>query len=56
MTIVVRFIRPYQPVMVPDRRTYTSDGRIVEYARGVQSGSRFSWTYSFEIPEKPLQQ
>ncbi|TMK46778.1 MAG: UTRA domain-containing protein, partial [Actinobacteria bacterium] len=45
-----------QPVMVLERRTYTSDGRIVEYARGIHSASRFSWTYSFEIPEKPLQQ
>jgi GntR family transcriptional regulator len=33
-----------QPVMVLEPRTYTSDGRIVEYARGVHSASRFSWT------------
>jgi GntR family transcriptional regulator len=45
-----------QPVMVLERRAYTSDGRIVEYARSVHSASRFSWTYSFEIPEKPLPQ
>jgi GntR family transcriptional regulator len=45
-----------QPVVVLERRTFTSGDRIVEYARGVHSASRFSWTYSFDIPEKPLQQ
>lgn len=45
-----------QPVMVLERRTYTADGRIVEYARGVHSASRFSWTYSFDIPDKPTEQ
>jgi GntR family transcriptional regulator len=44
-----------QPVMVLERRTYTAEGEMVEYARGVHSASRFSWTYSFEIPDKPLQ-
>src|SRR3989475_8160270 len=33
---------PAQPVMVLERRTYTADGRIVEYAQGVHSASRFS--------------
>jgi GntR family transcriptional regulator len=42
--------------MVLERRTFTSDGQIVEYARGIHSASRFSWTYSFDIPEKPLPQ
>jgi GntR family transcriptional regulator len=41
--------------MVLERRTYTADGEMVEYARGVHSASRFSWTYSFEIPDEPLQ-
>jgi GntR family transcriptional regulator len=42
-----------QPVMVLERRTYTADGRIIEYARGIHSASRFSWSYSFEIPDEP---
>jgi GntR family transcriptional regulator len=41
-----------QPVMVLERRTYTVDDRIVEYARGIHAASRFSWTYSFVIPDK----
>jgi GntR family transcriptional regulator len=40
-----------EPVMVLQRRTFTVDGEIVEFARGVHAASRFSWTYSFTIPE-----
>lgn len=40
-----------EPVMVLQRKTFTSDGRIVEFARGVHSASRFSWTYTFKIPD-----
>lgn len=40
-----------EPVMVLLRRTFTSAGEIVEFARGVHAASRFSWTYSFPIPE-----
>ena len=40
-----------EPVMVLERRTYTADNRLVEYARGVHAASRFSWSYSFTIPE-----
>lgn len=40
-----------EPVMVLQRRTFTVDGEIVEFARGVHAASRFSWTYSFVIPE-----
>jgi GntR family transcriptional regulator len=40
-----------EPVMILERRTYTADDRLVEYARGVHAASRFSWTYTFVIPE-----
>lgn len=40
-----------EPVMVLTRCTYTRDGRLVEFARGVHSASRFSWSYSFTIPD-----
>ncbi|WP_199431657.1 GntR family transcriptional regulator [Qaidamihabitans albus] len=40
-----------EPVVVLHRTTYTDDGVAVEFARGVHSASRFSWSYSFEIPE-----
>jgi GntR family transcriptional regulator len=40
-----------QPVMVLQRRTYTADNQIVEYARGVHSASQFAWTYRFDIPD-----
>jgi GntR family transcriptional regulator len=40
-----------EPVMVLQRRTYTADGRVVEFARGVHAASRFSWSYTFKIPD-----
>ncbi len=40
-----------EPVMVLQRRTFTRDGRLVEFARGVHAASRFAWTYTFKIPE-----
>lgn len=40
-----------EPVMVLTRRTYTQGGRLVEFARGVHAASRFSWAYSFTIPD-----
>jgi len=40
-----------EPVMILQRRTYTADGTLVEFARGVHAASRFSWTYSFAIPD-----
>ncbi|MGI8330158.1 GntR family transcriptional regulator [Actinomadura scrupuli] len=40
-----------EPVMVLQRRTYTRDGRIVEFARGIHAASRFSWSYTFKIPD-----
>ncbi|MCW2917639.1 MAG: GntR family transcriptional regulator [Actinomycetia bacterium] len=40
-----------EPVMVLQRRTFTRDGRIVEFARGIHAASRFSWSYTFKIPD-----
>jgi GntR family transcriptional regulator len=40
-----------EPVMVLQRRTFTSDGRVMEFARGVHAASRFSWSYTFKIPD-----
>lgn len=40
-----------EPVVVLRRRTYTKDGRLIEFARGVHSASRFAWTYTFKIPD-----
>jgi GntR family transcriptional regulator len=40
-----------EPVMVLQRRTATADGRVVEFARGVHAASRFSWSYTFKIPD-----
>jgi GntR family transcriptional regulator len=42
---------PGEPVMILERRTYTADDRIVELARGVHAASRFSWTYTFNLPD-----
>jgi GntR family transcriptional regulator len=40
-----------EPVMVLHRATATREGRIVEFARGVHAASRFSWSYTFKIPD-----
>ncbi|MBO4271272.1 GntR family transcriptional regulator [Microbispora triticiradicis] len=40
-----------EPVMILQRRTFTRDGRLVEFARGVHAASRFAWSYTFKIPE-----
>lgn len=40
-----------EPVMVLHRTTATRDGRVVEFARGVHAASRFSWSYTFKIPD-----
>lgn len=42
---------PGEPVVVLERRTYTADDRIIEYARGVHAASRFAWSYSFTLPD-----
>lgn len=40
-----------EPVMVLKRTTYTADDVPVEFARGIHAASRFSWTYSFKLPD-----
>ncbi|WP_422754979.1 GntR family transcriptional regulator [Micromonospora sp. WMMD708] len=40
-----------EPVMVLHRTTFTHDGRPVEFARGVHAASRFTWSYTFKIPD-----
>ncbi|MFF4594964.1 GntR family transcriptional regulator [Amycolatopsis sp. NPDC001319] len=40
-----------EPVMVLQRRTFTADGRVVEFARGIHAASRFSWSYTFKLPD-----
>lgn len=40
-----------EPVMILRRTTYTADDTVVEFARGVHRASRFSWSYSFTLPE-----
>jgi GntR family transcriptional regulator len=40
-----------EPVMILHRRTYTADDVLIEVARGVHSASRFSWSYTFPIPD-----
>lgn len=42
---------PGEPVIVLHRTTYTRDDRPVEFARGIHAASRFSWTYTFKIPD-----
>jgi len=39
-----------EPVMVLHRTTYTADDVPVEFARGIHAASRFSWSYSFQLP------
>lgn len=40
-----------EPVMVLHRTTYTVDDVPIEFARGIHAASRFSWTYSFKLPD-----
>jgi GntR family transcriptional regulator len=40
-----------EPVMVLHRRTFTRDGRLVEFARGTHAAARFVWSYTFKIPD-----
>jgi GntR family transcriptional regulator len=40
-----------EPVMILERVTRTKDGYAVEYATGVHAASRFSWTYTYEMPD-----
>ena len=40
-----------EPVVELRRTTYTVDGLAVEFARGIHVASRFSWSYSFKLPD-----
>lgn len=40
-----------EPLMVLRRTTSTREGRVVEFARGVHAASRFSWAYTFPMPD-----
>uniref|UniRef100_UPI003F4929B8 GntR family transcriptional regulator n=1 Tax=Sphaerisporangium sp. CA-236357 TaxID=3240030 RepID=UPI003F4929B8 len=40
-----------EPVVELHRVTRTTDGRVIEYARGVHAASRFIWSYTFDIPD-----
>lgn len=40
-----------EPVMVLHRTTYTVNDVPVEFARGIHAASRFSWSYSFKLPD-----
>lgn len=40
-----------EPVMVLHRTTFTADDVPVEFARGIHAASRFSWSYSFQLPD-----
>jgi GntR family transcriptional regulator len=42
---------PGEPVMILRREAATSTGYVVEFARGVHAASRFSWTYTFKVPD-----
>lgn len=45
-------LREGEPVMLLERRTYTSNDKLIEFARGVHAASLFAWTYQFKIPDK----
>lgn len=40
-----------EPVMILQRTARTRDGQVVEFARGVHAASRFSWSYTFTMPD-----
>jgi GntR family transcriptional regulator len=40
-----------EPVMILHRTTFTNSGRPIEFARGVHAASRFTWSYTFKIPD-----
>lgn len=40
-----------EPVVELHRTTYTVDSVPVEFARGIHAASRFSWSYSFKLPD-----
>lgn len=40
-----------EPVVEVRRTTRTADDRVIEYAEGIHAASRFSWSYTFPIPD-----
>jgi GntR family transcriptional regulator len=44
---------PGEPVIVLERRTYTDEDELVEFAHGVHRASKFAWIYDFKIPDEP---
>lgn len=44
-------LSPGEPVVELHRVTRTTDGRVIEYARGVHAASRFVWSYTFKVPD-----
>lgn len=40
-----------EPVMILERITRTKDGYPVEFAIGVHAASRFSWSYTYDMPD-----
>jgi GntR family transcriptional regulator len=40
-----------EPVMILERGTYAKDDQLVEFARGVHAAGRFSWVYTFAVPD-----
>ncbi|MER7211445.1 GntR family transcriptional regulator [Streptosporangium sp. NPDC000239] len=40
-----------EPVVEVRRTTRTAEGHVIEYARGIHSASRFTWSYTFDIPD-----
>lgn len=40
-----------EPVIVLERITRTKKGYAVEYATGIHAASRFSWSYTFDMPD-----
>lgn len=44
-------LAPGEWVVELHRTAYTADGTVVEFAIGVHSATRFTWTYDFKVPD-----
>jgi GntR family transcriptional regulator len=42
---------PGEPVVEVHRTTRTAEGRVIEYAQGVHTASRFVWSFTYDIPD-----
>lgn len=47
---------PGEPVVELHRTTRTADGTVVEYAVGIHAASRFTWSYTFAVPDSSANQ